>query len=143
MLTAPPHSAMLSKMSKGGSLAPLAEIRLAFGLETPAQIISLYEIEFLILAEKEIRAAEIPADRAIPTLEQVIHVVETTSSHTAIEKRNRALFAFIASTGTRYAAAVTLRLKHFDPRPESCDPEPEGGQNQFQQADLRLSLASR
>jgi hypothetical protein len=32
----------------------------------------------------------------------------------AIEKRNRALIAFIAITGTRDGAVVTLRLKHFD-----------------------------
>ncbi len=50
-----------------------------------------------------------------PTLEQVLHVVETMPADTAIEKRNRALVAFIAITGTRDGAAVTLRLKHFDP----------------------------
>jgi hypothetical protein len=79
----------------------------------------------------------------MPTLDQFILAVKTTPFHIAIEKRNWALVAFIALTCTRYAAAVTLRLEHFDPRTEYCDPEPEGGQNQFQQVDLRLSLASR
>lgn len=77
--------------------------------------ISLSEVEFLSLSDKDIRAAKAPADRAIPTLEQVLHVVESMPADTAIEKRNRALVAFIAITGTRDGAAVTLRLKHFDP----------------------------
>jgi integrase/recombinase XerD len=77
--------------------------------------ISSSDVEFLSLSDKDIRAAKAPADRAIPTLEQVLHVVQTMPADTAIEKRNRALVAFIALTGTRDGAAVTLRLKHFDP----------------------------
>jgi integrase len=77
--------------------------------------ISPSEVEFLSLSDKDIRAAKAPADRAIPTLEQVLHVVELMPADTAIEKRNRALVAFIAITGTRDGAAITLRLKHFDP----------------------------
>lgn len=77
--------------------------------------ISLSEVEFLSLSEKDIRAAKSPADRAIPTLEQVLYVVESMPADTAIEERNRALIAFIAITGIRDGAAVTLRLKHFDP----------------------------
>jgi integrase/recombinase XerD len=77
--------------------------------------ISPSDIEFLSLSDKDIRAAKAPADRAIPTLEQVLHVVEAMPAATAIENRNRALVAFIALTGTRDGAAVTLRLKHFDP----------------------------
>jgi integrase/recombinase XerD len=77
--------------------------------------INLSDIEFLSLSDKDIRAAKAPADRAIPTLEQVLRVVQTMPAATATEKRNRALVAFIALTGTRDGAAVTLRLKHFDP----------------------------
>jgi integrase len=77
--------------------------------------INLSDVEFLSLSERDIRAAKAPADRAIPTLEQVLHVVESMAADTPIQKRNRALIAFIAITGTRDGAAVTLRLKHFDP----------------------------
>jgi site-specific recombinase XerD len=55
--------------------------------------------EFLSLSEKDIRAAKAPAVRAIPTLEQVLQVVENMPTESAIEKRNRALIAFIAITG--------------------------------------------
>lgn len=36
-------------------------------------------------------------------------------AETAIERRNQALIAFTAITGTRDGAAASLRLKHFDP----------------------------
>ena len=77
--------------------------------------ISMSEVEFLSLSERDIRAAKAPADRPIPTLEQVMYVIKGMPSETAIERRNRALMALIAITGTRDGAAVTLRLKHFDP----------------------------
>lgn len=73
------------------------------------------DVEFLSLSDKDIRAANAPADRAIPTLEQVLHLVESMPADTAVEKRNRALVAFTAITGTRDGAAITLRIKHFDP----------------------------
>jgi integrase/recombinase XerD len=76
--------------------------------------ISKNDIEFLSLSERDVRAAKAPADRAIPTLEQVLRVVANMPAETAIEKRDRALVAFIALTGARDGAVVTLRLKHFD-----------------------------
>lgn len=76
--------------------------------------IGLNDIEFLSLSEKDIRAAKAPADRAIPTLVQVLQVIEGMPSGTAIEMRNRALIAFIAITGIRDGAVVTLKVKHFD-----------------------------
>lgn len=76
--------------------------------------IQLTDIDYLSLSEKDIHAAKAPADRAIPTVEQVLHVVETMPAETAIDKRNRALVAFIAITGIRDGAVVTLKVKHFD-----------------------------
>ena len=43
--------------------------------------ISPSDIEFLSLSDKDIRAAKAPADRAIPTLEQILHVIEQPRSH--------------------------------------------------------------
>jgi len=76
--------------------------------------INLTDIEFMSLSDKDIRAARAPADRAIPALEQVLRVVEIMPDETAIEKRNRALIAFLAITGIRDGAAITLKVKHFD-----------------------------
>ena len=76
--------------------------------------ISLSEVEFLSLADKDIRAAKAPADRPIPTLEQILYTIGNMATSTAIEKRNRALVAFTTITGIRDGAAITLKLKHFD-----------------------------
>ena len=79
------------------------------------QKIKLTDIEFLSLSDNDVRAAKAPADRSIPTLEQVQRVIETMPAETPIQRRNRALLAFTAVTGTRDGAVITLRLKHFDP----------------------------
>jgi integrase/recombinase XerD len=77
--------------------------------------IKLNEVEFLSLSEKDVRAAKSPANRPAPTLEQVLRVVENMPANTVIEKRNRAMVAFIAVTGIRDGAVISLCLKHFDP----------------------------
>lgn len=77
--------------------------------------IKLNEVEFLSLSEKDVRAANSPANRPAPTLEQVLRVVKNMPADTIIEKRNRALVAFLAVTGIRDGAVISLRLKHFDP----------------------------
>jgi integrase/recombinase XerD len=107
------------KLAKATILSTVTDLKRFFGwlaLQSGfKQKIKLTDIEFLSLSDKDVRAAKAPADRAIPTLEQVLRVVETMPAETAIQKRNRALLAFIALTGTRDGAAITLRLKHFDP----------------------------
>jgi len=72
------------------------------------------DIEYLNLPEKDIRAATAPADKPRPTLQMVEKVVANMPNQTAIEKRNRALVAFIAITGIRDGALISLKLKHFD-----------------------------
>lgn len=76
--------------------------------------IKLADIEYLNLPEKMIRAATAPAEKAFPTLQMVEKVVANMPSETAIEKRDRALIAFTATTGIRDGALVTLKLKHFN-----------------------------
>jgi site-specific recombinase XerD len=70
--------------------------------------IKITDIEFLSLSEKDIRAAKAPADRPIPTLEQVLHVIHTMPHESPIDLRNRALIAFIAITGTRDGAVIAF-----------------------------------
>lgn len=76
--------------------------------------IKLNAVEFLSLSEKEVRAAKAPGERAYPTLEQVVSVIAQMPQKTPIEKRNRALLAFIAVTGIRDGAVISLKLRHFD-----------------------------
>jgi integrase len=49
-----------------------------------------------------------------PSLEQVRHVVFSMPATDAIERRGRALAAFILLTGVRDGAVASLELKHVD-----------------------------
>lgn len=64
--------------------------------------------------EREARIAKGRFTRPSPTLDQVRHVLRLMPTGTTIEKRNRALVAFIALTGARDAAVVSFKLKHLD-----------------------------
>ncbi len=72
------------------------------------------DIEYLNLPEKDIRAANAPADKPYPSLQMIEQVVARMPDSTAIEKRDRALVAFTAITGIRDGALISLKLKHFD-----------------------------
>jgi integrase/recombinase XerD len=106
-------------LAKATILSTVTDLKRFFGwlaLETGYKSkIKFNEVEFLSLSEKDVRAAKSPANRPAPTLEQVLRVVENMPANTVIEMRNRALVAFIAVTGIRDGAVISLRLKHFDP----------------------------
>ena len=72
------------------------------------------DIEYLNLADRDIRAAKSPADRPVPSLEQVQRVFAKMPSKTPIEQRNKAIFALLSLTGIRDGALITLKLKHFN-----------------------------
>lgn len=72
------------------------------------------DVEFLNLPDKDIRAAKAPSTRGYPTIEQIEHVIANMPADSDIEHRNRALIAFIAITGIRDGAVISLRMKHVD-----------------------------
>ena len=72
------------------------------------------EIEYLNLSAKDVRAATAPADKAFPTLQMVERAVSAMPDDTPLEKRDRALLSFVALTGIRDGALISLKLKHFD-----------------------------
>jgi integrase/recombinase XerD len=86
--------------------------------------ISYTDTEYFNLSEKEVRIATARRETAVPTLEQIKHVIESMPSNTAIERRNRALIAFTILTGARDSAIASMKLKHVD----------MAGQNVFQDA---------
>lgn len=49
-----------------------------------------------------------------PSPEQVQHVITNMPTASVIERRNRALLAFLFLTGSREGAAITLQLHHLD-----------------------------
>ena len=76
--------------------------------------IAFTDIEYLNLAEKDVRAAKAPAERAYPTIEQVEHAISQMPVCTDVERRDRALIALTAITGIRDGALISLRVKHVD-----------------------------
>ncbi|MGJ0491595.1 tyrosine-type recombinase/integrase [Methylobacter sp.] len=70
--------------------------------------------EYFNLSEKEVRIATARRETAVPTMEQIKHVIESMPSNTDIERRNRALIAFTLLTGARDSAIASLKLKHVD-----------------------------
>jgi integrase/recombinase XerD len=76
--------------------------------------ISYTDTEYFNLSEKEVRIATARRETAVPTLEQIKHVIESMPSNTDIERRNRALIAFTLLTGARDSAIASMKLKHVD-----------------------------
>ena len=76
--------------------------------------ISYVDADYFNLSEKGVRIARATREQAVPTLEQVHHVLSAMPSATDIEKRNRALIAFTLLTGARDGAVASLKLKHVD-----------------------------
>lgn len=60
------------------------------------------------------RVAHAHRETCFPTVEQARHAFDQMPKDTEIERRNRALFAFLLLTGARIAAIASLKLKHID-----------------------------
>lgn len=72
------------------------------------------DADYFNLSDKETRIAKAPRDKAVPTLEQVHHVLAIMPTGTDIERRDQALVAFAALSGARDGALASFRLKHID-----------------------------
>jgi integrase len=72
------------------------------------------DAEYFNLSDKETRIATAQRERKAPTVEQVKHVIETMPGGNEIERRNRALVAFMLLTGARDSAIASMKLKHVD-----------------------------
>lgn len=76
--------------------------------------ISLLDLEYFNISEKDIRMAKPKTYKEFPTLEQIRRVISMMPSETEIQKRDRALIAFTVLSGMRDRAIVSLKLKHID-----------------------------
>ena len=72
------------------------------------------DADYFALSEKETRIAKARVERPVPTIEQILHVLQSMPDDTDIELRNRALIAFTLLTGARDGAIASLKLKHVD-----------------------------
>lgn len=76
--------------------------------------ISLLDLEYFNISEKDIRMAKPKVFKEFPTLERIRKVISLMPSETEIQKRDRALIAFTILSGMRDRAIVSLKLKHID-----------------------------
>lgn len=76
--------------------------------------ISYSDSEYFNLNTKDARIAHAERETPYPTLEQCRHAFTLMPSATPIERRNKALFAFLMLTGARDGAVASLHLKHVD-----------------------------
>jgi integrase/recombinase XerD len=71
-------------------------------------------IEYLRLTDKETRAASAKSDRPYPSLKEMELLLDRMPSETNVQKRDRALIAFLTITGIRDGALISLKLKHVN-----------------------------
>ncbi len=72
------------------------------------------DAELFCLSRRDQLLARAGEPRPSPSVEQIRHVLRTMPGETVIERRNRAIVAFLILTGIRDGAMVGLRLRHLD-----------------------------
>jgi len=77
------------------------------------------DAEYFNPSEKDTRIATAKREKAVPTMQQIKHVISSMPFNTEIERRNRALVAFTLLTGARDSAIASAKLKHIDLK-EGC-----------------------
>lgn len=76
--------------------------------------ISYADAEYFNLNAKDARIAHAERDAPCPTPEQCRHAFAQMPEATPLQRRDKALFAFVMLTGARDGAIASLRLKHID-----------------------------
>ena len=81
--------------------------------------ITYSDAEFFNPSHRVSRQAQARSWKPHPTPEQIKHVHRAMPSTTILQRRDRAVIAFLFLTGSRDSAAASLRLRHVDPL-EGC-----------------------
>ncbi|OFX05548.1 MAG: hypothetical protein A3E78_12515 [Alphaproteobacteria bacterium RIFCSPHIGHO2_12_FULL_63_12] len=76
--------------------------------------ISLADCEYFNLSAKDEAIAHAHRDTPFPSMTQALHAFRSMPEATDIERRNKALVAFLIFTGVRVSAAASLKLGHID-----------------------------
>jgi site-specific recombinase XerD len=78
------------------------------------QKIAFSDADYFNLSEKDTAIARAVRDKAVPSVEQLRHVLTAMPANTLVERRDRALIACAAVTGARVSALATFRLGHVN-----------------------------
>lgn len=76
--------------------------------------LSYSDADYFNMSRGDTRIAHTQHESRVPSLEQVMLALNAMPEGTAIERRDKAVVAFILLTGARDGALVSLRLKHVD-----------------------------
>ncbi len=72
------------------------------------------DAEYFNPSANDTRIAMTRRERPTPDLAQIHHVLDTMPAETGIERRDRAVIAFVVLTGARDGAIASLSLRHVD-----------------------------
>lgn len=102
------------RLSKSTVLATLRHLREFFLwlAREPGfrQHIAYADADYFNLPDKDVAVARARREKRAPTLDQVRHVLACMPAGTALERRDRALIAFLTVTGARIGALASFRL---------------------------------
>ena len=76
--------------------------------------IAYSDADYFNMSDKDVTISRARREKAVPTLDQVHHVLASMPAGTVVERRNRALLALTALTGARVSALRSFRLQHVD-----------------------------
>jgi len=103
----------LSKATVNSSLRHLKDFFRWLAYQKGYRKIDVTQIEYLNLTRKEVMEARSRRLKRYPTLEQIKAALESMPANNDVEKRSKALMAFMALTGIRDGAIASLKLKHI------------------------------
>lgn len=106
------------RLSKATLLPTLRELRGFFfwlaHLPGFKSHIAYADADYFNLPDKDVAVARAKRERPVPTIEQVRRVLAAMPGKTVLERRDRALVAFLLITGARASALASIRLGNVD-----------------------------
>lgn len=78
------------------------------------KIVTYADVEYFNNNRNDARAAHAQRPVHFPTTQAAHHAFQAMSDKTELERRNKAMFAFVVITGARAGATSSLRLKHIN-----------------------------
>lgn len=109
------HGRPLSASTIAHTLNPLQDFLKWLAAQTGYKTQIRYpDIEYLNLNEKDKHKIQPNTLKEYPSEQQIRKVITTMPENTPVEKRNRAIVAFVFATGIRDGALIGLKLKHLN-----------------------------
>ncbi len=78
------------------------------------KVLTYSDVEYFNNNRKDARAAHTQRPVQYPTTQAALHAFQAIAEHSEIQRRDKAMFAFVMITGARAGAVASLRLKHIN-----------------------------